>query len=274
MSVDVAGPGASPALALVRACHAGPTLAVTAMTGALAAAGGLAPGRAALVTAAVLTGQLSIGWSNDLLDGDRDRLVGRSDKPLATGDVSAATLRLACALALAATVVLSFLCGPVAGAVHLLTVGGGWAYNLGLKATALSWLPYAVAFGALPAFVVLAEPGAGAPPAWLPAAGALLGVGAHLVNVLPDLADDEATGIRGLPHRLGSRGASVAAVVVLGAATAIVVAATSLPPAVEVPAVAAVAALAGAALLGRGRTPFRAAIGIALVGVVLLVVAR
>ena len=39
----------------------------------------------------------------------------------------------------------------------------------------------------------------------MPVAGALLGVGAHLVNALPDLADDEATGVRGLPHRLGPR---------------------------------------------------------------------
>src|SRR3712207_7375206 len=32
-----------------------------------------------------------------------------------------------------------------------------------------------------------------------------LGVGAHLLNVLPDLEDDAATGVRGLPHVLGPR---------------------------------------------------------------------
>ena len=35
--------------------------------------------------------------------------------------------------------------------------------------------------------------------------GGLLGVAAHLANVLPDLQDDTATGVRGLPHRLGAK---------------------------------------------------------------------
>ena len=34
-------------------------------------------------------------------------------------------------------------CGLLAGVVHLVAVGGGWAYNLGLKRTVLSFLPYA-----------------------------------------------------------------------------------------------------------------------------------
>ena len=42
------------------------------------------------------------------------------------------------------------------------------------------------------------------PPAWMMATGAVLGVGAHLLNALPDLADDDATGVRGLPQRLGA----------------------------------------------------------------------
>ena len=36
-------------------------------------------------------------------------------------------------------------------------------------------------------------------PGWAVAAGACLGVAAHLANVLPDLADDASTGVRGLP---------------------------------------------------------------------------
>ena len=100
-------------------------------------------------------------------------------------------------------------------------VAAGWAYNLGLKRTWWSWLPYAVAFGALPAFVSLAGPDGEAPPWWWPVAGALLGVGAHLLNVLPDLADDEATDVRGFPHRLGPRRIpGVAAAVLLGASAA------------------------------------------------------
>ena len=53
-------------------------------------------------------------------------------------------------------------------------------------------------------------------------AGALLGVGAHLVNVLPDLEDDRSTGVRGLPHRLGRTGAGVLAPVILVVASCLV----------------------------------------------------
>jgi 4-hydroxybenzoate polyprenyltransferase len=275
VSAQLATPRSGSPTALVRAAHAGPTLAVTVLTAALALAGDLGPGRSALVTAAVLTGQLSIGWSNDLVDSERDRQVRRGDKPLATGEVSARTVQVACAAALVATVALSLACGLPAGLVQLLLVAAGWAYNLGLKSTASSWAPYAVAFGGLPVFVTLAEPGAGLPAAWVPLAGAMLGVGAHLVNALPDLADDEATGVRGLPHRLGARWSPRVAVVVLVAASVLIaVGAGPVTSAVSVAGLVLVAALAVAALVGGGRTPFRAALGIALVDVVLLVVLR
>jgi len=39
------------------------------------------------VTGTVFTDQLSIGWSNDYLDAERDRAVLRSDKPVATGAI-------------------------------------------------------------------------------------------------------------------------------------------------------------------------------------------
>lgn len=262
------------ALALLRAAHPGPALGVTAMTGVLAHAVGLSPDRAALVVAAVLTGQLSIGWSNDLVDLDRDRVIGRSDKPLATGGLSADVVRVACRLAVVATVVLSALLGWRAGGAQLAMVVAGWAYNLRLKATVWSWLPYAVGFGALATVPSLALP---SPHVawWLPVVGGLLGVGAHLVNVLPDLDEDRATGVVGLPHRLadrwGARSLVVVGVLLFGLATGLLVAA--LPVGVpSVVAVALVALLATVALLGRGRRPFQAALGIALVDVVLLAV--
>ena len=258
--------------ALLGSAHLGPTLAVTALAGLLTLPAGLDGPRAALVVAAVLTGQLTIGWSNDLVDVRRDREVGRTDKPLATGELSERLVRGCCAAALVATVALSLALGPAAGLLHLLLVAAGWAYNLGLKATALSWLPYAVAFGALPGVVWLAGPGS--PPAWGVAAGALLGVGAHLANVLPDLGDDAATGVRGLPHRLGPRLLPGAAVAVLVAASAVIaLGAPGLPGWALAVGAVLVVALAGLALVRRGRDSFRAAVGIALVDVALLVVA-
>jgi 4-hydroxybenzoate polyprenyltransferase len=261
--------------ALVGAAHAGPTLAVTVVTGVLAASADLTAGRAVLVVAAVLTGQLSVGWSNDLLDADRDRSVHRTDKPLATGAVGAGTVRTACIVALTLTVPLSLACGALAGAIHLLFVACGWAYNLRLKSTVWSWLPYAVAFGILPVFVTAAQSPPAWPPAWGPAVGALLGVGAHLVNALPDLADDAATGVRGLPHRIGARWTAPLATLALASASVVIGAAVpARNRAVTWLFAAVVVVLSVTALLGRGRTPFRAAVAIALVDVAMLAGAR
>jgi 4-hydroxybenzoate polyprenyltransferase len=260
--------------ALLGAAHPGPAFAVTLLAGMLGVAVGLGPTDVTLVVAAVLTGQLSIGWSNDLVDAARDRAVGRVDKPLATGLLDERAVRTACVLALLATVPLSLLCGVVAGAVQLVTVASGWAYNLGLKSTAWSWAPYAVAFGALPAFVSLVDNPSELPPWWMVVAGALLGVGAHLLNVLPDLAEDAATGVRGLPHRLGARRSSALAAAVLVAATLVIVLGAPVDSTVvAATALVVVGGLAVVALVAKGRTPFRAAIAMALVDVAMLVVA-
>jgi len=261
-------------LALVRAAHIGPSLAVTTIAAAYGASIGLPAPRVALVAAAVLTGQLSVGWSNDLVDVERDRRAQRADKPFATGEVPVRTGRIACAAAVVLTVGLSLACGPGAGGLHLGCVALAWGYNLGIKATAWSWLPYAVAFGALPVVVALSDPGTAVPGPLLVVAAGLLGIGAHLVNALPDLAADEASGVRGLPHRLGERRAARLAVATLaGASVAVALGAAEVSRAAVVVALFAVAALALLALVTHGRTPFRAAVGIALVDVCLLVLA-
>lgn len=238
--------------ALALATHPGPAVAVTVVAGLLALAAGVPAGRAALVTAAVLAGQVSIGWSNDWLDADRDRAVARADKPVVQGAVAPALLRTLAVGSAAAAVVLSLLLGLVPGLLLLVLVASGWAYNAGLKRTAVSVLPYVTGFGALPAGVVAAAPGAPLAPWWLVTAGAALGAAAHLANVAPDLEDDLATGVRGLPHRIGARGSAVTGAVVLGVASLVLVLGPDGPPtaagwaglALAVPAVV-VAALAG-----------------------------
>lgn len=258
-------------LGLMRASHLPPTVVVTALAGLLAAVAGHPPGLIALISAAVLSGQLIIGWSNDLLDAKRDRAVGRSDKPLVTGALTTRAVVAALCIAVPVCLGLSLGLGPWAALAHLLLVGAGWAYNAGLKSTAWSWVPYAVAFGALPAVPWLALAPAILPPVWMIAVGALLGIGAHLVNVLPDLRDDADTGVRGLGHRLGGRGSGRLAVVVLLSGTATGV----LGPAGPVPWWAWVA-LAVAGILGvvsvaaPRRWPFHGAMAIAVLNVVML----
>jgi 4-hydroxybenzoate polyprenyltransferase len=49
-----------------------------------------------------------------------------------------------------------------------------------------------------------------------------LGVAAHLANVLPDLREDAATGVRGLPHRLGAKRTALGGVAALLAASVVI----------------------------------------------------
>ena len=244
---------------LVKACHPEPALAVTSLATALALSTGRGWGAAA-VAAAFLTGQLSVGWCNDWVDAARDRAVSRTDKPVARGDLSEGAVRSAALLALAACVPLSLLMGTAAGAAHLVAVASAWQYNAQLKATVLSWAPYAVSFGLVPSIVVLGLPGQPLAPPWATAGGALLGVGAHFANVLPDLEDDAATGVRGLPQRLGRRVATLAAGVALVLAT-VALARDALGAAAVV---VAVAVFAGGLVRAR-RAGSRAAFGAVLV---------
>lgn len=213
---------ASAARALALSCHPVPSVAVTALTAGLAALAGLSLGHGVLVTAAVFTGQLSIGWSNDYLDAERDRAVRRSDKPVASGAVAPRAAGTAAGVALIVTLALSASLGWAGGTAALVVVVCGWLYNLSLKATALSWLPYAVAFGMLPAVATLSASPPRWPATWALIAGALLGVAAHLANVLPDLREDLATGVNGLPHRLGARVTALTAPAILLAASAVI----------------------------------------------------
>ncbi|TCL85814.1 MULTISPECIES: UbiA family prenyltransferase [unclassified Rathayibacter] len=195
---------------LLASSHPGPTVTVTVLATVLAAASGHAPGIVVLVALAVFAGQLSIGLANDWIDADRDRAVGRTDKPVALGRISVGEVRAAALGTAAVAVVLSLLLGPVAAVAHLVLVAAGWAYDAGLKRTAFSVVPFLVAFGLLP--VVSVAAGGGQLPAWWAVAtGAVFGVAIHCTNVLPDLVDDEATGVRGFPHRLGLRLSGVVA---------------------------------------------------------------
>ncbi len=260
---------------LVRACHPEPTAAVTAVSAALAAAVGRGVAGTLAVTAAVLAGQLSIGWMNDLLDRDRDVRSARPDKPVAAGTLDPAVLRAAMLTAAVAVVPLSLLSGLFAGSLHLVAVASAWAYNLRLKATPLSVLPYAVSFGLLPAFITAGLPGQPV-VGWLVAAGALLGAGAHFANVLPDIDDDLRTGVRGLPQRLGPAASRVAAAVLLLAASVVLAVGPPGPPGVLGLVAVAVAVVAGVGVALAGRRPgsraaFLGVLAVAAVDVALLV---
>jgi len=213
----------SPAGALWRSSHPGPSVVVTAVALTLGFASGLEPWRIAVLGLAILLGQLSVGISNDAIDAPRDRENARTDKPLARGDVSLRIAWAAASGALVLALALSWVLSWQMALAHLVALVSAWAYNMGLKSTAVSVLPFVVSFGLLPSLVTLsaADPRLAAPWAW--GAGAALGIAIHLTNVLPDFEDDARTGVRGLPHRLGRRASAViAALALVGGALAVV----------------------------------------------------
>ncbi|PZF58244.1 1,4-dihydroxy-2-naphthoate prenyltransferase [Curtobacterium sp. MCSS17_008] len=209
---------------LFASSHPGPTVTVTVLAAVIAVAVGHPVWLVALVALAVVAGQLSIGLANDWIDADRDRAVGRSDKPVARGLISVRAVRAAAFATAGAAVLLSIALGPVAAVAHVVLVAAGWAYDAGLKRTVWSVVPFVVAFGLLPVVAVAAggSQDAAWPAWWAIATGAVFGIAIHCTNVLPDLLDDEATGVRGFPHRLGLRGAGTLAFGALVVAAALV----------------------------------------------------
>jgi 4-hydroxybenzoate polyprenyltransferase len=261
--------------ALIITSHPAPSLAITALTTLLAAQAaphGIGP---ALTAPALLAGQLSIGWSNDACDAARDTAAGRADKPLARGDISAAAVWTAAGVAAVAGLAMALVIGPLTGGLYGLAVALGWAYNLGLKSSLASGVMYLLGFGLMPAYAASTLPGHLAPRWQVTVAAALLGLGAHFANVLPDLAADKAAGVGGLPQRVAAKwgpGAvrAVALVLLLTASVLLLLGATRRW--VAIPGLAAALLLAVAAARGKGRVPFRAAIGIAAVDIMLFAV--
>jgi 4-hydroxybenzoate polyprenyltransferase len=270
-------PAAPRVLGFVRALiitgHPGPTLAITALTTLLAVQAvphGMGP---ALTGPAMLAGQLSIGWCNDAFDAPRDAAAGRTDKPIATGAISARPVWIAAYAALFAALAMALAISVVTAVTLAVIVGAAWAYNLGLKSTPASGLMFILGFGPLPAYAASTLPDHPLPTWSATAAAALVGLGGHFVNVLPDLAADRATGVNGLPQRVAARWGAGAvraiALVLLLSASALLVVASSRNW-VALTGLGAAALLAVVAARGTGRLPFAAAFGIAAVDVVVL----
>lgn len=155
---------------------------------------------------AVLLTQLAIAYHNDYCDAELDAQT-KPWRPIPRGVLSpreALGLSAALtALGLLAAVPLGF---PVVMLVALGT-GAGFAYNGGLKRTALSWLPFWVA---LPTLVVCAYAVVGLSmpaPGVAYVLGAPLALAIYLADTLPDVELDARLAISGAAHRLGPRGA-------------------------------------------------------------------
>jgi 4-hydroxybenzoate polyprenyltransferase len=196
-------------ISLLLACHPLPVVAMTVALTIAAALSGRSGTECALVAATIFSGQLTVGWINDVVDADRDRQTGRQDKPVAMGWIEPGTVNFATTCMFLVCVPLSVANGTASGIAHIAAVLSAWMYNFYFKSTVFSWLPYAVSFGLLPAFLSYGGLGGGlhgSPPTIaMTVLAALLGVGIHFLNTLPDLVSDDETGVRHLPLRIALR---------------------------------------------------------------------
>jgi len=157
------------------------------------------------VTAAIFCGQCFIGWSNELLDLESDRSANRRSKPLVNGALDPKTLRNVLPISLALAIGISLL-SPLHVKGTIMHVGGlisATLYNLWLKRTWLSFIPYLVSFALLPIAIYSAAKRSS--PVWLIVAFATVAAAFHFLNVLKDIDDDRRQGILGLPQRVGRR---------------------------------------------------------------------
>ncbi len=186
----------------LRAAHFGPTLIVTATTFLLALSQ-YSLIDALRVAIAIFAGQLVVGWSNDFIDAPLDIAAQRTKKPIVSKEIDRDQLRKSIVVALVAALLLS-LFSPlrITGTlIHFLGILSATFYNLKLKSTILSPLPYLVSFGSLPWAIYLSA--GNHPPLWLFIDFMLISVAFHFFNVLKDFQWDIEQGILGLPQRLG-----------------------------------------------------------------------
>lgn len=191
-------------VALLKASHFPQTLAMTALLGVSAWLTAVDGSNLIIFVAAVFTGQLSVGWVNDLVDASLDSSAARSEKPVVAGALKRSTLALSIAIALTLTIPLSiFAAGWIGGLAHLAAVASAQVYNLYLSRTIWSWLPYAVSFSLLPLFVAQTASRNLWPELSVILLFTTVGVIAHLFNALPDIEIDRRAGKGGLAVELG-----------------------------------------------------------------------
>jgi len=207
---------------LLKAAHFGPTLIVTAISFAFATHYWW-EGPAYVIAFGVFTGQLVVGWSNDLYDFADDLKHQRTKKPLVSGLITKYYLIKWLRFMVPFSFVANLL-GPLGikgGLVYMLGIACGVAYNFYFKFNFLSPLPYAIAFAALPSSIAISKDFN--PPLWMLLGGALFGMAAHFINVIKDMDQDQASGIKGLPQRLGKTKSIAAAAVLIALGIAVLV---------------------------------------------------
>ncbi|MFM2234078.1 MAG: hypothetical protein RLZZ240_662 [Actinomycetota bacterium] len=186
----------------LRAAHFGPTVIVT-VTSFLLSLSQYSIIDSLRVAIAIFAGQLVVGWSNDFIDAPLDIAAQRTKKPIVSKEIDPEQLKKSIFGALVAALLLSLFSplGLTGTLIHFLGILSATFYNLKLKSTIISPLPYIISFGLLPWAIYL--PAGNQPPIWLFIDFMLIAVAFHFFNVLKDFQWDINQGVLGLPQRLG-----------------------------------------------------------------------
>jgi 4-hydroxybenzoate polyprenyltransferase len=217
------------AAGLVRVVHPFPSTLDAAATVAVALIAGAGPSVAVRLGLGMLFLQFAIGVANDLADAPADA-VGKPEKPIPAGLLT----RLQAGAALGAAGVAGLLSaasvGVLALVVGIIGLADGFLYDLRLKGTALSWVPFAAGVALLPVYGWVGATGSWPVALWgVVAMAALAGITLALANALADREGDGRSGVRSVATVLGrDRALALDAALVL--AVQIIALATSLTP--------------------------------------------
>jgi len=173
------------------------------VTGVVATIAGAAPSRALLLAASMLLLQLAIGAANDWADSHLDALARRA-KPIPAGLVPRRAAAWIAGVAAGIGLALAASIGAATLLLASIGLGAGLAYDLRLKGTRWSWLPYAIGIPLLPLFGWVGAVGS-VPPAFavlLPVA-MIAGAALAVANALADLERDERAGAETVATILG-----------------------------------------------------------------------
>ena len=228
---------------LVRLTHPFPSLLDGLATFGLALVAGASAADATRLGIAMTSLQVAIGSVNDLHDAPEDAIAKRA-KPIPSGLVPPGAAAVLAVVAAALGVGLSVPSGWGTVAVALAGLGIGLAYDLRLKGTAWSWLPFAIGIPLLPVYAWFGATGT------LPAAFAVLvpvavaaGAALAIGNARADAERDAASGVASIAIALGPRRAWALQVVIL-ATVGVVAVGSALVAGAEAGQVALIAAAA------------------------------
>lgn len=201
---------------LVRLVHPFPSILDGIVVAAVALVAGASPIDAFRLGLAMSALQFGIGATNDIVDAPRDA-GHKPGKPIPAGLVSRPIARVVAVAGFLAGLSLSTLSGPATVGLALVVVGIGLAYDLLLKGTAWSWLPFAVGIPILPVFGWLGATST-IPPVFallVPVAGAA-GAALAIANALADVERDQAAGTASIVTALGPGRAWAVQAVLIG----------------------------------------------------------